>query len=110
MCRAPEAAENGLRLDALGKSISITVLTVTPAGKRDARPFHAQRPGVGRAVGRIVQRGKDVVEQVFDAKPETVKIALRLPGDIPPPRFLGTFGSENIVAEPCGEHASTPFD
>ena len=27
MCRAPEAAENGLRLDALGNLISITVLT-----------------------------------------------------------------------------------
>ena len=28
MCRAPEAAENGLRLDALGNLISITVLSV----------------------------------------------------------------------------------
>ena len=27
VCRAPEAAENGLRLDALGNLISITVLT-----------------------------------------------------------------------------------
>ena len=27
MCRAPEAAENGLRLDALGNLISITVLS-----------------------------------------------------------------------------------
>ena len=29
VCRAPEAAENGLRLDALGNLISITVLTST---------------------------------------------------------------------------------
>ena len=29
VCRAPEAAENGLRLDALGNLISITVLTAT---------------------------------------------------------------------------------
>ena len=28
MCRAPEAAENGLRLDALGNLISIAVLSV----------------------------------------------------------------------------------
>ena len=30
VCRAPEAAENGLRLDALGNLISITVLRATP--------------------------------------------------------------------------------
>ena len=28
MCRAPEAAENGLRLDALSNLISITILSV----------------------------------------------------------------------------------
>ena len=51
-----------------------------------------------------------MVEQVFDAKLQTVEIALRLPGEIPAARPLGTFGPETIVAEPCGKHAGTPFD
>ena len=36
MCRAPEAAENGLRLDALGNLISITVLSPAQRGRSAA--------------------------------------------------------------------------
>ena len=50
---------------------------VGPAGEGDARPLHAQRPGVGFAVGGVVKGGEDVVEQVFDAQAEAVEIASR---------------------------------
>ena len=49
---------------------------VRPARQRDARPLHPERPGIGLAVGGIVQGGEDVVEQVFDAEAEAVEIAL----------------------------------
>ena len=46
-----------------------------PAGKRDARPFHAERPGVGLPVGRVVERCEDMVEQVFDTEAEAFQVA-----------------------------------
>ena len=48
-----------------------------PAGQRDARPLHPQRAGVVSAVGRIVEYGKHVVEEVLYAHAETVEVALR---------------------------------
>ena len=33
------------------------LVAVGPAGKRDSGPFHTQRPGVGLAVGGVVQHG-----------------------------------------------------
>ena len=85
------------------------VLAVTPARKRDARPFHAQRSGVGLAVGRIVQRGQNMVEQVFDARSEPVEIALRRGGEVRAV-LAGSIGVPRLVAEPCGEHACAPLD
>ena len=45
MCRAPEAAENGLRPDALGNLISITVLSAGSHGRTRRPP---PRPTLGR--------------------------------------------------------------
>ena len=63
-CELP--ASGGGRGELVGRSV---LVAVGPARKRDARPLHAQRPGVGLAVGGVVQHGDDVVEQVFDARP-----------------------------------------
>ena len=52
--------------DSDSASAAPAVVAVGPAGKGDARPLHAQRAGVGLAVGRIVECGEDVVEKVFD--------------------------------------------
>ena len=46
-----------------------------PAGKRDARPLHAQGPDIGLPVGWIVQGGQDMVEQVFDIEAKVGEIA-----------------------------------
>ena len=46
-----------------------------PAGEGDARPLHAERPGVGLAVGGVVQHGEHVVEQVFDLQAKAFQVA-----------------------------------
>ena len=51
-------------------------LAVRPAGQRDARPAHAQRPRVGLPIRRIVQGGQDMVEQVFDTEVNAGEIAV----------------------------------
>ena len=53
------------------------VIPVGPAGQRDARPLHPQRAGVGGAVGRIVQSGDDVVEQVLNVQAHAIQVPLR---------------------------------
>ena len=47
VCRAPEAAENGLRLDALGNLISITVLRRKGAPRRLNQPTLLNHDGFG---------------------------------------------------------------
>ena len=61
-----------------GERLSYSLsLAVRPAGQRDARPFHAQCSAIELAVGRIVQGGENMMEQIFDAKAEESEIALR---------------------------------
>ena len=61
-CQLP--ASRGGRGELVCRSV---VAAVGPAWKRDARPLHTQRPGVGLAVSGVVQHGEGVVEQVFHA-------------------------------------------
>ena len=51
--------------------------TIRPARKRDARPLHAKRAGVGFTVGGTVQHSEGMVEQVLLVRVETVEVALR---------------------------------
>ena len=53
------------------------IVAVGPAGQWDAGPLHAQRAGVGLAVGRVVQHRQRVVEQVLDSQPRPVQVRLR---------------------------------
>ena len=54
-------------------------ITVGPAGQRDARPFDAERPGIGGAVGRIMEHRENMVEQIFRTYAESFNVTLRRP-------------------------------
>ena len=79
-------------------------------GKRDARPFHAERPGVGFAVSEIVEGGEDVVEEVFYICAKTVEIALRGTGQIGATLYFVAADSEAVFVEVGGEHVGTAFN
>ena len=51
-------------------------IAVGPTRHRYSWPLYAERPGVGLAVGRIVEDGKHMVEHVFYIQAESVKVAL----------------------------------
>ena len=63
VCRAPEAAENGLRLDALGNLISITVLSPCPFGSQrvsvSGSTFASGRCDEPKWMSRIHLRARD---------------------------------------------------
>lgn len=101
-----EYAAAGCRLDQ-GFSGGCSV-PVGPAGQRDARPFDAQHTGVGGAVGRVVQYGEDVMEQVFDAGVDTSEVTVCSLGEI---RTLSsvTVTSYAVVSEPCREKYDIPL-
>ena len=82
---------------------------IGPAGQRDARPLHAQRTGVGLAVGGIVQHGERVVEQVFHAHAEAVEVTPGRRREVGAPPQAVPIDSEAVFAEPGGEHAGAPL-
>ena len=51
-------------------------VTIWPARKRNARPFHTERAGIDLVVDRIVQDGERVVEQIIRGRANTAKITL----------------------------------
>ena len=76
-----------------------------PAGERDAGPFHAQRAGVGLAVGGVVQYGQHVVEEVLDGQVEAFQVAAGGRREIRAAR-VGRVGSQGVFAEPGGNAGS----
>ena len=79
----------------------VVAFAVGPAGEGDAGPFHAQRAGVGLAVGGVVEGGEDVVEQVFDIETEAVEVAACGSGDVGAAARVFA-----VVAEPRGKETS----
>ena len=85
-------------------------VAVGPAGEGDAGPLHAQRAGVGRAVGGIVQHGERVVEQVFHAHAEAVEVAPGGGREVGAALWAVLISAEAVVAEPGGEHVCAALD
>ena len=82
---------------------------VRPAGERNTRPAHAERSGVGLAVGGIVQHGQDVVEQVFHAGVDLFEIALRGRRQVGAAfRAVPADSEAIVVTEPRGEPEGIP--
>ena len=71
---------------------------VRPAGQRDAGPLHLQRPGVSLTVGRVVQHGQRVVEQVHHSQPQPVQVGLGLRSQVGPGLLSVTVIQQRLLA------------
>ena len=95
-------------------------VTLRPAGKRDAGPFHLERASVGCAVGWIVEGGEDMVEEVFDICAQPIKvtcgrgreIGLAPVGVCRRVRHGEVSGgvANAVISEPCRKQVRTTFD
>ena len=86
-----------------------------PTGERDARPFHAERPGVGVAVRGVVQHRKHMVEQVLDAQAQGRQVLMRHLREVGPPhahrpRRAVVPDFDGAVAQIGREPARSAFD
>ena len=78
-------------------------IAVGPARKQDPRPLHPQPPGVGLAVGGVVQHGEHVVEQVLHSRAQVVKVALGCWRQVGTALRSSAIEFQAVVTEPCGE-------
>ena len=78
-------------------------VAVGPGGEGDAGPLHAQRAGVGDAVGGVVEDGEDVVEEVLDAEAEGVEVGGRGGGEVGAAAVAAGAEGDVVAAEPGGE-------
>ena len=85
-----------------------TGITAGPAGQRDARPLHPQRPRVGLPVDRVVQHGQDMVEQVLHAHSKLVEVTLGRSGEVGAALDSVSFKPQAVVAEPHRNAGCTP--
>ena len=84
-------------------------VTIRPAGKRNARPFHLECSGIGLAVSGIVEGGEDMVEKVFDVCAKVLKIPLRGTRQVGSVHGLPTV-SCTFLNKPSGEHQCRAFN
>ena len=77
-------------------------VAIGPGGEGDAGPLHAQRAGVGDAVGGVVEDGEDVVEEVLDAEAEGVEVARGGGGKVGAAAVVRVEG-DVVAAQPDGE-------